>query len=304
MDLPKFPAIEQRIMSSSAPHYSDGHPLDKVHYREYKILLKPDRFFRAERFREYWKILCEIAEHCGVKVTTNQGAFHSLVREVLFYDTNAFDLYRNAFILRKRTFYKDGWAERDHELTIKFRHADKDVAARTDIHPRLEGERRIKFKEELLPLKNELGGMRSLYSHNCVLISPEIVLEQGLEDVRKFFPALEAIDIEPKTKIELVNNVAVEEVQVDPGAFHFGHGLEAKATISVWRNRASETSLVAEFAFQTKFHRLDDVHQKALALSEKFYRAVQARAPEWVELGTTKTAMVYQMGGKAAPDHE
>lgn len=291
-------------MSSPTPPYSDGHPLDKVHYREYKILLQPERFFRAERFQEYWEIVCGIADRCGVKVTTNKHAFHSLIREVLFYDTNSFDIYRNAFILRRRTFYKDGWAQRDHELTIKFRHSDQDIAARSDIHPRLEGERRIKFKEELLPLRDELGGMRSLYSHNCVLITPEIVLEQGLDNVRKIFPALEAINIEPKTKIELVNNVAVEEVQVDPGVFHFGHGLEAKATIAVWRNRASETSLVGEFAFQAKFHRRDEVHQKAKALSEKFYRAVQTHAPEWVQLGTTKTAMVYQMGGKAAPDHE
>src|SRR5690606_9499204 len=99
-----------------------------------------------------------IADQCGVQVTTNKDAFHSLVREVLFYDTNNFDIYRNAFILRRRTFYKDGWAQRDHELTIKFRHSDQDIAARSDIHPRLEGERRIKFKEELLPLRDKLGG--------------------------------------------------------------------------------------------------------------------------------------------------
>lgn len=288
----------------STPVYSDGHPLDKVHYREYKILLKPERFFRRERFEEYWGILREIAGHCGVKVKTNDRAFHSLVREVLFYDTNKFDLYRNAFILRKRTFYKDGWPEPDHELTVKFRHADMDAAARVDIHPHLEGERRIKFKEELLPLRDEIGGMRSLYSHNCVLVTPKIVLDKGLHDISNVFPALKDIDVSPETKIELVNNVAVEEVQVDPGFFDFGHGLEAKATIAVWRNRASETSLVGEFAFQAKFHRIDEIHQKAKTLSEKFYRAVQTHAPEWVQLGTTKTAMVYKMGGKAAPDNE
>jgi hypothetical protein len=173
-----------------------------------------------------------------------------------------------------------------------------------DIHPRLEGESEIKFKEELLPLKNELGGMRSLYSHNCVLVSPNIILDQGLEDVAKVFPAMAKIDVSPKTKIELVNNVAVEEVQVDPGHFDFGHGLEAKATIAVWRNRATETSLVGEFAFQAKFHRLDDLHQKAKVRSEKFFRSVQTHAPEWVQLGTTKTAMIYGIGRSEAPGHE
>jgi hypothetical protein len=281
-----------------------GHPLDEIHYREYKILLRPERFFRPERLEEYWHILEDIAKSCDVKVTTNHHAFHRMIREVLFYDTPEFDLYRNAFILRKRTFYKDGWPERDHELTVKFRHADMDAAAAVDIHPRLEGESEIKFKEELLPLKNELGGMRSLYSHNCVLVTPNIVLNQGLEDVARVFPAMAKIDVSPKTKIELVNNVAVEEVQVDPGHFDFGHGLEAKATIAVWRNRASETSLVGEFAFQAKFHRLDDIHQKAKERSEKFFRAAQTHAPEWVQLGTTKTAMIYGIGRSETPGHE
>ncbi len=283
---------------------TDGHPLDKIHYREYKILLKPDRFIRPERLEEYWQIIHDIAKKFDVKVHTNSDAFQRMVREVLFYDTPEFDLYRNAFILRKRTFYKDGWPQVDHELAVKFRHRDMSTAAEVDIHPRLDGKSEIKFKDEVLPLKDEVGGIRSLFSHNCVLTTPKIVLDQGLEDIAKVFPAMAQIDVSPKTKIELVNSVAVEEVQVDPGHFDFGHGLEAKATIALWRNRASETSLVGEFAFQAKFHRLDAIHHKAKARSEEFFRAVQTHAPEWVQLGTTKTAMVYGIGRSEVPGHE
>jgi hypothetical protein len=283
---------------------TDGHPLDQIHYREYKILLRPERFIRPERFEEYWGILHDIAKKCDVKVETNKDAFHRAVREVLFYDTPEFDLYRNAFILRKRTFYKDGWPEVDHELAVKFRHKDLQTASAVDIHPRLEGKAEIKFKDELLPLKDEIGGMRSLYSHNCVLTTPKIILDQGLEDIASVFPAMGGIDVSPKTKIELVNNVAVEEVQVDPGHFDFGHGYEAKATIAIWRNRASETSLVGEFAFQAKFKREDEIHHKAKERSEEFFRAAQTHAPEWVQLGTTKTAMVYGIGRTEVPGHE
>jgi hypothetical protein len=283
---------------------TDGHPLDQIHYREYKILLRPERFIRPERLEEYWNIVHDIAKKHDVHVTTNANAFDRMVREVLFYDTPEFDLYRNAFILRKRTFYKDGWPEVDHELAVKFRHKEMDKAAAVDIHPRLEGKAEIKFKDELLPLKDEIGGMRSLYSHNCILTTPKIILDQGLEDIAAVFPAMQAIDVSPKTKIELVNSVAVEEVQVDPGHFDFGHGLEAKATIAIWRNRASETSLVGEFAFQAKFKREDEIHHKAKERSEKFFRAVQTHAPEWVQLGTTKTAMVYGIGRSEVPGHE
>jgi hypothetical protein len=31
-------------------HYSDGHPLDEVHYLECKIILKPDRFISKKGF--------------------------------------------------------------------------------------------------------------------------------------------------------------------------------------------------------------------------------------------------------------
>jgi hypothetical protein len=283
---------------------TDGHPLDHIHYREYKILLRPERFIRPERLEEYWSIVHDIAKKFDVKVTTNKDAFTRMIREVLFYDTPEFDLYKNAFILRKRTFYTNGWPEVDHELTVKYRHKDMEKAAAIDIHPRLEGASDIKFKDEVLPLKDEIGGMRSLYSHNCVLTTPKIVLDQGLEDISSVFPAMESIDVSPKTKIELVNSVAVEEVQVDPGHFDFGHGYEAKATIAIWRNRASETSLVGEFAFQAKFKRLDDIHHKARERSEEFFRAVQTHAPEWVQLGTTKTAMIYGIGRTEAPGHE
>lgn len=280
-----------------------AHP-DHIHYREYKILLRPERFFEPERFREYWQDIEKIAKAHGVKIRHNPEGFHRIVRRVLFYDTPEFDLYRNAFILRKRTFYEDGWPLKDHELTIKFRHPDFETAVSVDVHPRLEGEARIKFKDEVLPLKDKLGGIRSLFSHNCVLTSPKVVLDQGLEDVREVFPVLHRIDIEPRTRIELVNNVAVEEIQVEPGYFDFGHGLEAKGTVAIWRDRASEKSLVGEFAYQAKFHHLEDIHRKARERSEAFYRAVQTDAPDWVLLGTTKTAMVYGMGGRLASSHE
>src|SRR5882757_6313754 len=124
---------------------TDGHPQDQIHYREYKILLRPERFIRPERLEEYWKIVHGIAKEYGVKVTTNENAFNRMIREVLFYDTPEFDLYKNAFILRKRTFYKDGWPEVDHELTVKYRHKEMEMAAAVDVHPRLDGTSDIKF---------------------------------------------------------------------------------------------------------------------------------------------------------------
>lgn len=283
---------------------TDGHPLDEVHYREYKILLRAERFTSPQGFHDFWKIARHTAKQLGVGETTSPEADDNFIREVLFYDTDHFDLYNNSFILRKRTFYEKGWPRADHELVLKFRNADPDVAAAVDVRPALGGDAKIKFKEELLLLRHQLGGMRSTFSHGVELISPRLVLDRGLEDILKAFPALRALKVKPKARMALVNSVAVEELEAELGELDFGHDLGAKATVAVWRNRATEASLVGEFAFQCKFQRYKDVHKKALALSEAFYKQLQHDAHEWILLGTTKTAMVYGLGSAPVTNHE
>lgn len=278
--------------------------MDDLHYREYKILLRPEKFFASTQFEAFWDIIRDIAVKNGVGIITKPHAFHRLVREILFYDTQKYDLYRNAFILRKRTFYEDGWPRNDHELTVKFRHSDLAKAVSVDMTPHLNGLAKIKFKEEILPLKDQLGGIRSLYSHNCVLTSPNIVLNQGLRHISQVFPSMEMIDIAPEEEIRLVNNTALEEIQVDVGAFDFGHGLNADATIAIWRNRASEQTLIGEFAFQAKFKHIEKLHQTAKERSEHFFRAIQMNAPDWVALGTTKTAMVYNLSDQVVQNND
>jgi len=271
-------------------------PDDVIHYREYKILLKPDRFTSKEGFMQFWDAVNATVKKFDLKVDLDKEAFHSQVREVLFYDTPHFDLYNNHFILRKRTFYDDGWPRADHELTIKYRSRELKDAASVDVRAMAAGHDEIKFKEELLLDRKQLGGMRSVYSHGCVLTSPKVVLDRGIEDIASVFPALGKIDIRPLTKIALVNNVAVEEVQNTMGRIHFGHGFNGKTTIAIWRSRALEKPLSGEFAFQCKFDRLTDVHKSSLVQSDDFYKHVQLDCADWVMLGTTKTAMVYGLG--------
>ena len=279
-------------------------PDDVIHYREYKILLEPERFRSKRDFLAFWEDVEKSAKKLNLKIDFDKHAFHSQVREVLFYDTPAFDLYNNHFILRKRTFYDEGWPRSEHELTLKYRNPELKAAARVDVRPHLGGHHEVKFKEELLLERDHLGGMRSVYSHGCVLISPKIELDRGIEDIAAAFPALRSVDVRPKTTIELVNSVAVEEVQNTIGFIHFAHHYKGKATIAVWRNRALEKSLSGEFAFQCKFERLEEVHSSSLELSEEFYKQVQLDCAEWIKLGTTKTAMVYGLGNVPVKNHE
>jgi len=217
-------------------------------------------------------------------------------REVVFYDTPHFKLYNHGFILRKRTFYHHGVLDPRHELVLKFRHPDKQVALAVDPRPLLPCAYTMKFKEEILLPKDGALGMRLVYSHNCELDTPNIILTQRFETTADAFPALKKIDANPKAGLGVVNGVSIQEYQVDLGMLEFGHKLEAKATLAVWRVRTNNAPIVAEFGYQLKFDTLESVRRKQRELSEFFYTAVQSRASDWLQRGTTKTALIYGFG--------
>ena len=227
--------------------YSDGHPLDEVHYLECKIILKPDRFTSAGSFHEFGKLVRHAAAELEIAYSTDLVAGQKpRIREVLFFDTPDFRLYNNAFILRRRIPYVDGFPADPAEVVMKFRHPDRDAAAKVDVRPAIPGAFRIKFKEELLPPHDTIGGMRSLYSHNCVFNLSREHDERRLQmtTVVNALPALASLMKSTTEKIELVNHTAVEEVLLDLGEVHFGHGVSALANVALWRARADHSPLV------------------------------------------------------------
>ena len=279
-------------------------PHDDLNYREYKILLRPERFTSPQAFKDFWQVVRRVAKQFDVRLEEGGHAFDSQVREVLFFDTPDFDLYNNHFIVRLRTLYRDGWPSGTPELTVKFRHPEFEKAAQVDVRPALAGQTCIKFKEELLPLTDRLGEIRSIYSHNSVLALPRQAMNFALKNITHAFPAFEAIEKKSDAPIELVNDMAVEEVQANVGVAHFGHHYSGKTTIAVWRSRKLEQAVCGEFAFQCKFKKSDEVHDSMVARADAFDKELQQTARDWVLLGTTKTAIVYGLGNKTVVNHE
>jgi hypothetical protein len=271
-------------------------PSDQIQFREYKLLLKPELFPDARSFHKFWKLAHHAAKSVGVKLSKIDDSIKPHIREVLFYDTPHFKLYNHAFILRKRTFYHHGAPEPHFELVLKFRHPEKSVALAVDPRPLLPCEYTMKFKEEILLPKDGALGMRLMYSHNCELDTPNIILTQQFEATAQAFPALKQIDANPKAALSVVNGLSIEEYLVDLGVLDFGHKLEAKATLAVWRARSTNELIVAEFAYQLKFDSPEAVRRKQRELSEFFYTGLQSQAADWVQRGTTKTALVYGHG--------
>jgi len=294
-------------VAASGAAYADGAPLDRVTYLEAKLILKPDRFTSVQSFRDFGKLVRRTAKKVGVGFIEDEKAgLRPEIREIIFGDTPDFRLYNNAFILRRRISYVDGFPVGDPEIVFKFRHPDEEKATALDVRPKIAGKYRIKFKAEVLPLKDQVGGYRILYSHNC-----QFGLSQMHEGDRasmamlvRVFPALAAIEKDENEKISLVNEGIVEEVLLPLGQLDFGKGLVGKCDIGLWRTRGEHKSLVAEFAFQVQFDRKEDVADKQKKLAVQFYVTLQRDVADWLALGVTKTGMVYRLKGNEPQSHE
>ncbi|MBV9259949.1 MAG: hypothetical protein JO205_01125 [Pseudolabrys sp.] len=288
-------------------HYSDGHPLDDLQYLECKIILNGDRFTSVANFKEFAALVKQAAKNADIGFSRRGfKKQRPQIREVLFLDTEDFKLYNSAFILRRRVTYVDGFAVGDPEVVFKFRHPDLQKAASIDVRPKIEGNYRIKFKSEALPLKDQIGGMRILYSHNAEFPLSAVHTDRqlDLESLVRMLPLLQTLNIAKDDKIELVNQTAVEEVLLDIGMLDFGKGVTAKANVAVWRSRGDQRQLVGEFAFQCQFKRGDALHAVVMKRCEQFFISLQHVAEQWLSVGTTKTGVVYRLKGNPPTAHE
>jgi len=295
------------LPASDMASYADGAPLDRVQYLEAKLILKPDRFNSVQSFRDFGKIMQQTAKKVGVGfIEDRETGLRPEVREILFGDTPDFRLYNNAFILRRRISYVDGFPVGDPEIVFKFRHPDEQQATAVDVRPRIAGKYRIKFKAEALPLKDQVGGYRILYSHNCQfgLSQMHDADKTSMATLVRVFPALAIIKKSDDERISLVNEGIVEEVLLPLGQLDFGKGVLAKCDISLWRTRGEHKSLVGEFAFQAKFDRREDIAEKQKKLAAQFYITLQQDVQDWLALGVTKTGMVYRLKGNEPQSHE
>ena len=289
--------------------YADGMPIHRVQYLCCKLILRPNRFISRESLFDFGKVMREPARAHGVKFT-NDGFMNKpiKIREVLFIDTEDFRLYNNAFILRRRIPYKDGFPIGDPEIVFKFRHPDMQVAAETDVRPNILGDHRVKFKCQALPLKQKLGGIRLLFSHNVQFLRSAIGMGKenviDMDALIDLLPALGRIRKDPHERIKFVCNTIIEEVLQDIGILDFGQGISCKTNVSIWRTRGEHRPLIGEFAFQFKFQDRNLLGKEALRRAEAFFIDLQYAAENYILLNTTKTASVYRLLGNPPKSHE
>jgi hypothetical protein len=289
--------------------YADGLPFHQVEYLCCKMMLKPNHFVSRESLFSFADVLKGPAKEHGVDFSSK--GFHASplkIREVLFVDTHDFRLYNHAFILRRRIPYRDGFPVGDPEIVFKYRDADIQRTAETDVRPQIFGEHRVKFKCQALPLKERLGEIRMLYSHNVQFPRSATGLGQRtfleMDSLVEIFPVLARVKKEPGEKIELVNNSIIEEVLQDIGVLDFGQGVKAKTSVSLWRTRGEHRPLIGEFSFQIRFKDRKELGLKAMQRAEAFFIALQYAAKDYISLKATKTGIVYRLLGNAPNSNE
>ena len=287
--------------------YADGLPLHEIKYLCFKLILRPNHFRSRKSLFDFAKVLQQPADQNDVSFSVERIRDAPIqIREVLFVDTADFRLYNNAFILRRRVRYEDGFPTGDPEIVFKFRHEDMQTAAETDVRPHILGDHQIKFKCQALPSKRQLGGVRMLYSHNVQFPRSNVADSDVLSmaTMTRIFPVLERIKKDPNERVMLVSDTIIEEVLQDIGTLDFGEGIRAKVNVGLWRTRGEHRPLVGEFAFQIKFADRKELALDAMKRAEAFFIALQFAAQNWITLDATKTGLVYRLHGNAPTSHD
>lgn len=294
-------------MESQVLTYSDGHPLDKVQFVDAKLILKPDFFGTIRGFSNFSELVAEACartkkvKYLPLDLTNRRPR----IREVMFVDTADFRLYNNNFILRRRMAYQDGFPVGDAEIVFKYRSADKDKAAAVDVRPHIAGPYRTKFKAEALPLKDQAGGFRVLYAHNCIFPSTSVheADRTSLKVIARGLPALAGLIGADEGRVDLVNSTLVEEVLMDLGTIDIA-GFKTKSNISLWRSLGDHHVMCGEFAFQAKYENGEPAGDLVRQRAEELFIRLQHVAEGWLMLGTTKTGLVYRLKGNPPQGHE
>jgi hypothetical protein len=270
---------------------STARPL--VTHREFKLLLKPEKFPTRRAVLEFDELLESIASKLGVHYEALES-IDSQLRIVQFYDTKNEDLRRNKLIFRIRQIREGCWPDDSWELTFKCRAEGYETAAGFDTNTTFTKLQKKKFKEELIR-GEEPGTMHRIYSNNVIVEYPGIdVGSIPISRLTDALPHLRTLGLDPNETLSVVAGARVFEIQATLGNFSFGHGVTAHATLAVWARPVPDRflPLVAEFGYST--HVLGTPkEEKAQAAADEFFKALQLPLRDWLAAGTTKTALIY-----------
>ena len=262
--------------------------------REFKLLIKPQGLDRLSRITALSEQILQFCKKNKVQFFHLDNANTGL-RNIYFYDTPGEDFRRNDIILRVRESRQNIWVDDWCEVTLKCRASDLDVCAKFNPIPKKGVKSRGRLKEEILR-GDELGTARNLYSNNAILdaVPLDSLFDRNLSSITKFFPGLATLSLDKKSPIRIVGGSTnkILEACLPLGNLVFGDGVQAHCEIAIWMKSVWDP-IVGELAFSYRITDENRSQAKAHKRANKFFKALQHELADWLEIGSTKTALVY-----------
>lgn len=262
--------------------------------REFKLLIKPQGL---DRRRTITALSDQILNFCK----KNKVDFFHLdnaetgLRSIYFYDTPGEDFRRNNIILRVRESRQNIWIDDWCEVTLKCRTPDIAQSNQFNPAPKKSLKSRLRLKEEILR-GDAIGSARSIYSNNAILDAVPIdsLFDRSLVSVIKFFPGLAKLAIDQKKPLRIVGGSTnkILEASLPIGNLVFGDGVQAHCEIAIWMRSVGDP-IVGELTFSYRVNDANRKQAKAHKRADKFFKKLQVELANWLEIGSTKTALVY-----------
>ncbi len=260
--------------------------------REYKVMLAPSRLdgdqaALVDAVGRFWSDVATALRPLDIPTT---GGFTGVKarRLVRFFDTDAHTVNGRSYIIREREDIDTG----EREVTLKFRHPDRYVAADRSMEAANASDVKTKFEEDVKP------PFVSVFSFSTTQpLESGRVLEQ-LEDVVDLFPGLaDAVtELPHDSPLLLVRDFVGREIVLEGATLLLGkRDIEAECALVVWYDEGEDdtTPVVAEFSFKYG----DDAEDYRGSVAQDAYevlRLLQGGIGDWIDPSPrTKTAFVY-----------
>lgn len=267
---------------------------ESITNREFKLLIKPKGLDRRRKITELTDQILKFCKKSKVEFFHLDNATTGL-RNIYFYDTPGEDFRRNNVILRVRESRQNVWVDDWCEVTLKCRAHDLLESSNFNPSPNKKIKSRLRLKEEILR-GDDIGSKRSIYSNNAILDSVPLdsLFDRTLSSAIKFFPGLAHLSIDKKLPLRIVGGSTnkILEACLPIGNLVFGDGVQAHCDIAIWMKSVGDP-IVGELAFSYRVNDENRAQAKAHKRADKFFKKLQIELSSWLEIGSTKTALIY-----------
>jgi hypothetical protein len=260
--------------------------------REYKVMLDPshldgDQAALLVAVATFWSDVATALRPLDIPTT---GAFTGVKarRLIRFLDTDAHAINGRSYIVREREDIETG----ERQVTLKFRHPDRYVAADRSMEAAGASDVKTKFEEDVKP------PFVSVFSFSTTQpLESGRVLSQ-LADVVDLFPGLaDAVtEVPHDALLAPVREFVGREIVLEGATLLLGRrDIEAECAVVVWYDEGEKdaTPVVAEFSFKYG----DDSEDYRGSVARDAYdvmRLLQGGVGDWIDPHPrTKTAFVY-----------